>query len=67
LPGDLRDDLDVHLTGIFSMIRRMRNDAGHPTGTTITRAEAYANLTVFPVYIEHAYGLIGWLRNGASF
>lgn len=61
LPGDLRDDLDVHVSGVFTLIRNMRNDAGHPTGKTIERQQANANLILFPVYARHVYRLIDWM------
>jgi len=33
LPGDLKDDLDVTLSGVFAMMRNMRNDAGQLIST----------------------------------
>jgi hypothetical protein len=66
LLADLKDDLDVHVLGVFTLIRNMRNDAGHPTGKVIDRQQANANLILFPVYARHVYRLIVWLGN-ASF
>lgn len=63
LPKDIKENLENELKGIFSVIRRYRNDAGHPTGLTITRDEAYANLYVFPTYLRKVYKLINWLKN----
>jgi len=63
LPSDLKDDLDVALSGVFSMIRSHRNDAGHPTGRSVDREQAYANLVVFPTYLKRVYGLIKWLKS----
>jgi hypothetical protein len=62
LPRDLADGLDVELNAIFDFIRNQRNDAGHPTGKTIERERAYANLVVFPVYLRKVYALIEWLK-----
>jgi hypothetical protein len=62
LPHELADGLDVELNAIFDFIRNQRNDAGHPTGKTIERERAYANLVVFPVYLRKVYSLIDWLR-----
>ena len=62
LPADLKDDLDVHVLGAFTLIRNMRNDAGHPTGKVIDRQQANANLILFPVYAKHVYRLIDWLN-----
>ena len=62
LPADLKDDLDVHVLGAFTLIRNMRNDVGHPTGKVIDRQQANANLILFPVYAKHVYRLIDWLN-----
>jgi hypothetical protein len=61
LPYDLADGLDVELNAIFDFIRNQRNDAGHPTGKTIERERAYANLVVFPVYVKKVYAIINWV------
>jgi hypothetical protein len=63
LPADLKEGLDIILNGVFSMIRSHRNDAGHPTGRSVDREEAYVNLNVFPSYLKRVYGLINWLKN----
>jgi hypothetical protein len=65
LPGDLREDLDITLSGLFALFRNSRNDAGHPTGKTIEREQVYAYLVVFPAYIRRVYDLIGWLGTSA--
>ena len=62
LPGDLSDDLDVALNAVFTMFRNQRNEAGHPSGKSITREQAYANLVIFPVYVKKVYALIDWLK-----
>lgn len=61
LPGDLKDGLENILSGVFSMIRIQRNDAGHPTGREIAREQAYANIVVFPTYLKRVYDLIRWI------
>lgn len=63
IPNDIKENIENELNGIFSIIRRYRNDAGHPTGLTITRDEAYANLYVFPTYLRKVYKLISWLNS----
>jgi len=50
LPSKLADALDIQLSGIFTLIRYSRNEAGHPTGRAIDRGLAYANLLLFPQY-----------------
>jgi hypothetical protein len=62
LPGDLTADLDVTLSGIFTLLRNLRNEIGHPTGRSVDREQAYANLRVFPHYVKRIYGLIRWLN-----
>ncbi len=62
LPVDLKD-LEIIIFGVYSMIRIYRNDSGHPTGKTIPREQAYANITVFPTYVKKVYDLIKWLHS----
>lgn len=62
LPRDLEDGLDIELTALFDFIRNQRNDAGHPTGKTIERERAYANLVVLPTYLRKVYDLIDWVK-----
>ena len=58
LPAELRDAIDIHLSGIFTLVRYSRNDAGHPTGRTVDRETVNANLQLFPGYCERVYGLL---------
>jgi hypothetical protein len=58
LPAELRDALDIQLSGIFTFIRYTRNDAGHPTGRAIDRDEVHGNLLLFPQYCGRVYDLI---------
>jgi len=60
-PHDLKENLANYLTGIFNIIRRYRNDAGHPSGNKILRDDLYALLVAFPTYLKNIYGLIDWL------
>jgi hypothetical protein len=62
LPTELQDSLGTELTGIFQLVRRTRNDAGHPTGVRIEREEAYALLQLFPTYASSVYELVSWLK-----
>lgn len=61
LPYDIKENLDNYLTGLFSIIRAHRNDAGHPSGKVIQREHLYAYLVVFPEYLEKVYSLLDWL------
>lgn len=56
-----QEDIKVELSGIFDMIRKTRNDAGHPTGREISRDEADSILHLFPVYCKTAYATMDWL------
>jgi hypothetical protein len=62
LPKDVKENLDNYITGIFSIIRNHRNDAGHPTGKVIRREHLYAYLVAFPDYLKKVYSLIDWLN-----
>jgi len=57
LPAEVREDLDTHFTGILSIIRTFRNQAGHPTGTIIEREQAYVLLNLFVPYGKKLYQL----------
>jgi len=61
LPYDIKENLDNYLTGLFSIIRAHRNDAGHPSATAIQREHLYSYLVVFPEYLEKVYALLDWL------
>jgi len=45
-----KEDISAELSGIFDLIRKTRNDAGHPTGRKVEREEAFALLQLFPSY-----------------
>lgn len=60
LPPELRDGLEVKLDQIFSLIRTIRNDAGHPTSTIIDKETVHANLLLFPINCRLVYGLINY-------
>ena len=62
LPAELADALDIQLSGIFTLIRYSRNDAGHPTGQTVDRDVAHGNLLLFPQYCKRVYGLIDYFQ-----
>jgi len=62
LPVGLGDALDIQLSGIFTLIRYTRNDAGHPTGRTIGRDLAHGNLLLFSQYCHRVYGLIEYFQ-----
>ena len=63
LPSELKDALEIHLSGIFTTIRYSRNDAGHPTGRTVERDEAYAILLQFVQYCRRGYQVMHYLES----
>lgn len=63
IPSDVSDGLNTVLLGIFEMIRNNRNDAGHPTGKSISKEQAYANIQVFIPYCKKIYQLINYFNN----
>ncbi len=65
LPSELADALDIQLSGIFTLIRYSRNDAGHPTGRAVGRDVAYGNLLLFPQYCTRVYGLIEYFKTNS--
>jgi len=54
--------IGVELAAIFEMVRRTRNEAGHPTGKNIERQEAEALLLLLPTHIKALYAVIEWLK-----
>lgn len=62
LRANVAEDLDIQLEGVFNLIRNIRNDAGHPTGVTIDRRQAYANLQLFIPYCKKIYDLITYFQ-----
>lgn len=57
LPSDIKEDLDTHFSGILSIIRNFRNQAGHPSGTIVSREQAYILLQLFVPYCSKMYQL----------
>jgi hypothetical protein len=43
------------------VIRKERNDAGHPTGRSFTREEALVLLIAFPSHYKAVMKLLEWL------
>ena len=61
LPKELRDPLESQLDGTFNLIRRTRNDAGHPSGEPVARETMRAGQVVFPDFCRYVYKLMGHL------
>jgi hypothetical protein len=61
IPEELAYLLTQHIDGIYDLIRRTRNEAGHPTGKRLGRDETHALLLLFPTYCKTVHDLIEWL------
>jgi hypothetical protein len=57
LPSELKDNMTLRLDAILDLLRVYRNDAGHPTGKQIPRADAFLNLVSFAHCVERLYAL----------
>jgi hypothetical protein len=64
-PADLQDLWEGHIDGIFDIIRRTRNDSGHPKGRRMEQDETSALLLLFPPYCKTAQALIEWLKTNS--
>ena len=58
IPDELLSDYDLTVNSIFTIIRKNRNDAGHPTGKTISREELRLMAYVFIEHCKKVYALI---------
>lgn len=61
LPDDIADNLDM-VRFLEEIIRKERNDAGHPTGRSFTREEALVLLIAFPAHYKTVVKLLDWLN-----
>lgn len=59
-PKDIKDQFDVWLTSFFNYIRRVRNEVGHPTGTSVSREDILAMFLPFPRYLKNLVKLIDY-------
>lgn len=61
LPGELTDNVDSLLRGVFDLIRGSRNDAGHPAiGNLVSRDAVYSHLRLFTPYCGRISELVAW-------
>ncbi|MGD0384305.1 MAG: hypothetical protein ABSA77_12340 [Thermoguttaceae bacterium] len=67
LPDTLRTPLDQQFHGTFDLIRQIRNEAGHPTGGTVTLDLIRPSLINFPGYCKYVYSLMDhFAHNGVN-
>jgi len=57
LPDSLSDGMALTLDAVLDLLRINRNEAGHPTGKQLDRADAFINLQMFARYLEKMYRL----------
>lgn len=55
LPEDLSDGMALTLDSVLDLLRIYRNEAGHPRGKQIDRAQARINLEMFARYLQRMY------------
>jgi len=60
LPPELRD-ASHPLLFLAAIVRKTRNDAGHPTGFQTDRKTVLVHLTTLPSYLEFAYAAADWM------
>jgi hypothetical protein len=61
LPPGIESVLTQQIDGIYDLICRTRNEAGHPTGRGMEREETHALLLLFPTYRKTVHDLMEWL------
>lgn len=61
--ADLKDFFDHAFTGFVTLLRKSRNEYGHPSITSATRDEALEYLYTFPQYIKRMYQVIEYYNN----
>lgn len=62
LPAELSDGMALTLDGVLDLLRINRNEAGHPSGKRLDRADAFINLQMFARYLEKLYRLKGYFE-----
>lgn len=60
MPQNLSDNLEM-VRFLVELIRKQRNDGGHPTGRKFTRDEALVSLLTFPPHLKIVAQLRDWL------
>lgn len=60
LSPDLKNNIEQTLNGIYDLIKKGRDDSGHPTGIDINREEIFASFSVLPLYLERVQKMINF-------
>lgn len=61
LPAEMRDSAHP-LLFLGAIVRKTRNEAGHPTGFGVDRKTVLVHLTTLPTYLEFAYSASSWMK-----
>lgn len=61
-----RDDWDTLVSGIFNLIRRHRNEAGHPTGVRVEKETVLSLILLFREYCKSGYELKQYFEQSKS-
>jgi len=54
--------VDIIINGIFDLLRKNRNDTGHPTGKYLPKEEVFVLLQMFITYAKKIYALIEYFE-----
>jgi hypothetical protein len=57
IPADLGQTLDLDMNATLDLLRRVRNDVGHPSGLKVDRQSILGYLVVFPALAKRLYEL----------
>jgi hypothetical protein len=57
---DLKNNIEQTLNGIYDLIKKGRDDSGHPTDIEITREEVLVSFSVLPLYLERVQKIINF-------
>ncbi len=65
IPYLVKENIDIQLTAIFELIRKYRNDTGHPTGFIMDRGSCFLSLIAFVEAAKRLYALKGFFEHKA--
>jgi len=57
LPPELADGMSLTFDSVLDLLRMSRNEAGHPTGKSVSREDQYISLQMFGRYLQKLYDL----------
>jgi hypothetical protein len=62
LPEEVKVNIEKEFECFFEILRRARNDAGHPSEIRIDKDEAYTNYIIFRSFCKKAFKLKKWVE-----